>query len=120
MSPSSCVHISRKVSCVHFHLSHLFLLVVHRLSILRAARRRSLPKAAQAQTPTFFLLFVQNLVLKTEKRRCFARGCICNKPDCYSGVDGEVTSHPPVMMSAFLPGSLKNGSTGLFWPTRMA
>lgn len=120
MSPTSCGHVSRKVSCVHFHLSHLFLLVVHRLPVLRAARRGSLPKAAQAQTTTFFLLFVQNLVLKTEKRRRLARGCIRNKPHCCSGVDGEVTSHPPVMMSAFLPGSLKNGSTGLFLPTPMA
>lgn len=66
MSPSSCVHVSTKVSCVLIHLSHLFLLVVHRLSVLRAARRQSLPKAAQTQTATFFLLFVQNLILKTE------------------------------------------------------
>lgn len=46
------------------HLSHLLLPVIHGLAVLGAARRRSLPKAAQAQAAAFLLLLVQDFVLE--------------------------------------------------------
>lgn len=67
-----------------FHLSHLFLPVIHGLAVLKAARRRSLSKAAQAQTPTFFLLLVQNFILKERTDSVLTTVALPNET-CYSG-----------------------------------
>lgn len=72
------------------HLSHLFLPVVHGLAVLRAARRRPLSEAAQAQAAAFFLLLVQNFVLKERERErepaaSSARWRFRMKADRYSG-----------------------------------
>lgn len=78
------VSVSWNVSHLSSHLSHLFLPVIHGLAVLRGARRRSLSKAAQAQTAPFFFLFVQNFILK-ERTATLLRLHLQMKPDCYSG-----------------------------------
>lgn len=51
------------------HLSHLFLPLVHRLSVLRAGHRRALSQTTETQATALLLLFVQDLVLRKQQVR---------------------------------------------------